>query len=154
MLPELPETERRDTQVFANFKVRARSVLGGVLAAAALFGGMTAMPVNTGVPAAKADVCVDAPFVSVGVDCNRWNNNWNNNWNAGWGHQPCGPGCGQGFPQRVNADWRFCWDGGPQRPNERFFPTAAGDIFVDNRYPWASLGVDYLQNGMVVYWNL
>lgn len=141
---------------FAKIKASARGALMSVLGAAMLFGGLTVLPASNAVPTAKADgVCVDAPFVSVGVDCNRWNNNWGNgNWNAGWDHRPCGPGCGQSYPRRENADWRFCWDGGPQRPNERFFPTAAGDIFVDNRYPWASLGVDYLQNGMIVYWNL
>lgn len=71
-------------------------VLAPVVLVLGVLGGLFGLgPAASGAATAKADVCVNAPFVNVNVNngCGGWNGGWNSGWNGGWNGGGWGGGC-------------------------------------------------------------
>ncbi len=125
-------------------------VLAPVLLALGVIGSLFGLgPTTSGAATAKADVCVNAPFVNVNVDngCG-WNGGWNGN--VGWGGNCGWNNCGNNWNRDVK--WRWCSDGPGDLWNPRFVGSRFGDVFIQDDFPGRPVSITPAPGGIVVRW--
>lgn len=133
-------------------------VLAPVLLALGVIGSLFGLgPTTSGAATAKADVCVNAPFVNVNVDngCG-WNGGWNGN--AGWGGNCGWNNCGNNWNRDV--DWRWASDGPGNLWNPRYEERNIWRdggwqrvcIFIRDEFPGRPVSITPAPGGIVVRW--